>query len=65
MKKEFCEALQMPCVAGIVENCTHCDEFITACGVPGHSDSGWQGIEQPDGQPRVLCHLCYYKKINE
>lgn len=45
------------------DSCMECMEFITTCDrchCAGHTDSvGWEGIEQPDGQPRVLCRDCF------
>lgn len=45
------------------DSCMGCMEFITTCDrchFAGHTDStGWKGIDQSNGQPRVLCQECY------
>lgn len=44
-------------------DCMNCVEWLATCDrchCGGHTDSdGWRGIENEDGQPRVLCEDCY------
>lgn len=58
---ERCEAIRTMFCVGDPADCFCCAEFVTTCDrchMGGHTDSGWHGIEQEDGQPFVLCDDC-------
>ena len=61
--QQFCDAIfSRPCDAKDQSDCLDCMEFVTTCDdchAPGHTDALWRGIEQPNGQPHVLCDDCW------